>query len=70
MSEFPRLPGPDEQQDLAQVLVVHGYQPLSFRATRGFRDRLGRSSLKYPGDFMAALNQHLAYHEPRPRRDV
>lgn len=66
VSEFPRRPGPGEQQDLAQVLAIHGCEPLSLRATRGFRDRLAQSSLNYRADFMAALNEHVASYEDRP----
>lgn len=62
VSEFARTPTVDETQDLAGVLARHGCEPLSLRATAGFRDRLKASSLNYRADFMAALNAHVAHY--------
>lgn len=45
---------------LADVLLTHGQEPLSLRATKGFRDRLRRSSLRYSPEFMSALDEHVA----------
>lgn len=64
VSEFPRLPSSADQQDLAGVLALHGSEPLSYRATRGFRDRLVRSRLRYRDEFLVALNDHIAFHMP------
>jgi DNA (cytosine-5)-methyltransferase 1 len=36
-------------------------QPLSYRATKGFRNRLVASSLRYAPDFMEALNEHVRF---------
>lgn len=58
VSEFPRRPV-DGVQDLGDLLNIHGCEPLSLRATKGFRDRLRRSSLRYEPEFMAALNAHI-----------
>jgi DNA (cytosine-5)-methyltransferase 1 len=59
VSEFPRVPDPMEQQNLAGLLDLAGSEPLSLRATRGFRDRLQRSRLLYQPAFMNALNVHV-----------
>ena len=64
VSEFPRLPAPGMQQDLATVLTTHGSEPLSYRATKGFRDRLVRSRLRYRDDFRQALDNHIALYAP------
>lgn len=64
VSEFPRLPEPGMQQDLATVLTTHGSEPLSHRATKGFRDRLVRSRLRYRDDFRQALDEHIAFYAP------
>jgi DNA (cytosine-5)-methyltransferase 1 len=45
---------------LATVLSHQGFEPLSERATRGFRTRLARSNLRYDQDFFAALVAHEA----------
>lgn len=63
VSEWPRRPS-WEGRHLASVLDSHGSEPLSFRATKGFRDRLRRSSLKYAAEFMAALDEHVALTTP------
>jgi DNA (cytosine-5)-methyltransferase 1 len=49
------------RQHLADVLDTFGCNPLSYRATRGFRDRLSRSALTRRHDvaFMTALNDHI-----------
>lgn len=59
VSEFPRGPVPDQAQDLGGLLSRHGSEPLSWRAAKGFRDRLRRSSLRYEAEFMAALDAHV-----------
>ncbi len=59
ISEWPRCPAHDYMH-LVDVLREHGQAPLSPRATRGFRDRLRRSSLRYRPAFMAALDEHVA----------
>jgi DNA (cytosine-5)-methyltransferase 1 len=59
VSEFPQLPEPSERQNLPTVLEIHGAEPLSFRATKGFRDRLVRSRLTYTEKFLAALDDHI-----------
>jgi DNA (cytosine-5)-methyltransferase 1 len=58
VSAWPRSPESDYTH-LADVLAVHGQEPLSYRATKGFRDRLRRSSLRYSPEFMAALDEHV-----------
>ena len=63
VSEWPQSPATDYVH-LADVLRNHGHEPLSHRATRGFRDRLRRSSLRYSADFMAALDEHVAITSP------
>lgn len=64
VSEFPRHPALDERQDLTQILAEHGSDPLSYRATKGFRDRLVRSNLRYRPDFLAALDAHIELYKP------
>jgi DNA (cytosine-5)-methyltransferase 1 len=63
VSEWPRHPA-GEQAHLVTVLDRHGSEPLSHRATKGFRDRLRRSSLNYSAEFMAALDEHVALTAP------
>ncbi|SFE52402.1 DNA cytosine methyltransferase [Blastococcus tunisiensis] len=63
VSEWPRYPAPGYQH-LADVLRTHGQEPLSHRATKGFRDRLRRSSLRYSPHFMSALDEHVALSAP------
>jgi DNA (cytosine-5)-methyltransferase 1 len=63
VSEWPRSPA-DEYIHLADVLSEFGDEPLSHRATRGFRDRLRRSSLRYNPDFMTALDAHVQVTAP------
>jgi DNA (cytosine-5)-methyltransferase 1 len=63
VSEWPRSPATDYVH-LADVLLSHGHEPLSHKATKGFRDRLRRSSLRYSQDFMAALDGHVALTAP------
>lgn len=59
VSEFPRVPEPEDVQELGGLLARFGSEPLSLRATKGFRDRLLRSSLRYEPSFMAALHAHV-----------
>ncbi len=59
ISESPRLTPRAERQDLRQVLAEHDSRPLSFRPTRGFWDRLVKSSLCYPDDFGKALDNQI-----------
>jgi DNA (cytosine-5)-methyltransferase 1 len=58
VSEWPRSPG-KEYIHLADVLSQYGCEPLSHRATKGFRDRLRSSSLRYDPAFMEALDGHV-----------
>ncbi|WP_448627692.1 DNA cytosine methyltransferase [Geodermatophilus sp. URMC 64] len=62
-SEWPRRPS-GENAHLVTVLDRYGSEPLSHRATKGFRDRLRRSSLRYSADFMAALDEHVELTAP------
>jgi DNA (cytosine-5)-methyltransferase 1 len=62
VSEFPRVASAGERQDLEAILAEHGSDPLSERATRGFRDRLFRSRLRYSEGFGRALNLHVAHY--------
>ena len=64
VSEFPRHPSQQVQQVLATVLADYGSAPLSHRATKGFRDRLVRSRLRYPAAFLTALDEHITHHAP------
>lgn len=64
VSEFPRHPAPGKRQNLAAVLDEHGFEPLSYRATKGFRDRLVSSRLRYRPEFRRALDDHIAFHTP------
>ncbi len=59
VSEFPCGPVLEQVQDLGGLLTRYGSEPLSWRATKGFRDRLRASSLRYRADFMAALDAHV-----------
>jgi DNA (cytosine-5)-methyltransferase 1 len=59
VSEWPRRPA-GEGMHLVTVLDRFGSEPLSRRATKGFRDRLRRSSLRYAPKFMVALDEHVA----------
>lgn len=63
VSEWPRRPA-GEHAHLVTVLDRYGCEPLSHRATKGFRDRLRRSSLRYSPAFMAALDEHVALTSP------
>jgi DNA (cytosine-5)-methyltransferase 1 len=63
VSEWPRRPTADDPH-LLTVLGQHGYEALSYRATKGFRDRLRRSSLNYSPAFMAELDEHVALAMP------
>jgi DNA (cytosine-5)-methyltransferase 1 len=63
VSEFPRRAPAHRQQTLAALLLEHGSEPLSYRATKGFRDRLVRSHLRYRVDFLQALEDHVGYYE-------
>ncbi|NYJ03927.1 DNA cytosine methyltransferase [Petropleomorpha daqingensis] len=63
VSAWPRSPATDYVH-LADVLEQFGDEPLSHRATKGFRDRLRRSSLRYSADFMAALDEHVEVTAP------
>lgn len=49
----------NERIHLGGLLQKYGSRPLSPRATRGFRDRLARSSLRYDEQFMHDLNNHV-----------
>lgn len=64
VSQWPRRPGGGENRHLVTVLDRYGNEPLSHRATKGFRDRLRRSSLNYSAEFMAALDEHVALTAP------
>jgi DNA (cytosine-5)-methyltransferase 1 len=59
VSEWPLSPE-SNYTGLASLLEQHGHEPLSHRATRGFRDRLRRSALRYAPEFMDALDEHVA----------
>lgn len=63
VTEWPTEPQ-QPRQHLATVLKHYGWEPLSYRATKGFRDRLARSSLKYQPQFMADLSSHVNFLEP------
>lgn len=63
VSEWPRSPVSDYIH-LSDLLTEHGHQPLSYRATKGFRDRLRRSNLRYGPEFMAALDEHVEMAAP------
>jgi DNA (cytosine-5)-methyltransferase 1 len=62
ITEWPVAAGRDRQH-LSQVLEAFGASPLSYRATKGFRDRLLRSNLSRREDaaFMAALDDHIRH---------
>ena len=64
VSEFPRHPSAEQRQHLAAVLAEYGSEPLSYRATRGFRERLVRSRLRYRPEFLRALDEHIAHYTP------
>lgn len=63
VSEWPRSPVGDYVH-LADVLGEYGCEPLSYRATKGFRDRLRRSTLRYDPEFMTALDEHVELTGP------
>ena len=63
VSEWPRSPA-GKNRHLVTVLDRYGSEPLSYRATRGFRDRLRRSNLKHTAEFMAALDEHVMLTAP------
>lgn len=58
VSEWPTQPS-GQYRHLSTLLRRYGAEPLSYRASRGFRDRLARSKLRYSEQFMADLNQHV-----------
>jgi DNA (cytosine-5)-methyltransferase 1 len=60
VTEWPVAAG-SGRQHLADVLDTFGSNPLSYRATKGFRDRLVRSTLTRRQDdaFMTALDDHI-----------
>lgn len=58
VSEWPTPPS-GKHRHLSSLLHAYGSEPLSFRATKGFRDRLARSRLRYSDDFMRDLNEHI-----------
>ena len=60
VTEWPVAAG-NGRQHLAEVLDTCGSNPLSYRATKGFRDRLVRSTLTRRQDdaFMTALDDHI-----------
>lgn len=64
VSEYPRHPNLKDRQDLDTMLRKFGSEPLSFRATKGFRDRLIRSNLRYRPEFLQALENHLVTQVP------
>jgi DNA (cytosine-5)-methyltransferase 1 len=49
-----------ERPPLAEFLE-HPVQPLSERATRGFRERTRRASLSFPRGFLEAVDRHLQH---------
>lgn len=59
VSEWPKQPS-GQYRHLSTLLRRYGAEPLSYRAARGFRDRLARSTLRYSDDFMRDLNEHVA----------
>ncbi len=63
VSEWPRDPG-SSYVHLVELLTQHGSEPLSHRATKGFRDRLRQSRLKHSSAFMAALGEHVTLTAP------
>lgn len=62
VSEWPTRPPARDRQHLASLLRRYGSQPLSVRATAGFRDRLAASRLRYDAAFMRAIDEHLTWH--------
>lgn len=64
VSEFPRKARGVDRQDLGRLLEDYGSVPLSYRATKGFRDRLFRSSLNYLPEFGQALDDHVEHCAP------
>lgn len=58
ISEWPVKPS---GKHLSTILQDTGTTPLSYRATKGFRDRLLRSSLRWRPEFMSALDAHVAH---------
>lgn len=63
VSEWPRAPA-GENRHLVAVLDRYGSEPLSHRATKGFRDRLQRSRLRHSQGFMVALTEHVELTAP------
>jgi DNA (cytosine-5)-methyltransferase 1 len=61
ISEWPVVPG--GRIHLGSLLQEYGSRPLPQRATRGFRDRLSRSSLRYDEQFMRDLDSHVVAME-------
>ena len=61
VGEWPEV----REYSLADGLNGDPRRPLSERATRGFLDRLRRSSLRYPAAFGQALEKHLAVMRAR-----
>ncbi|TWF75625.1 DNA (cytosine-5)-methyltransferase 1 [Pseudonocardia hierapolitana] len=59
VSEWPTQPS-GRHRHLSSLLRTYGSEPLSLRATTGFRNRLARSTLRYSEDFMRDLNEHIA----------
>lgn len=64
VSEYPKRPRTAHRQDLHTILLKLGSEPLSYRATKGFRDRLVRSNLRYRPDFLQALDRHIVSQAP------
>lgn len=58
ISEWPTAPA-GSGRHLATILRRHGSVPLSHRASRGFRDRLRASKLRYSASFMRDLDEHV-----------
>jgi DNA (cytosine-5)-methyltransferase 1 len=63
LSERPRSLRP--RQGLASLLVLHGSEPLTLKATTGFTRRLKASRLRSRPEFMAALDAHIEAMSPR-----
>lgn len=51
-----------QYQHLTDLLADGGLSPLSVRATAGFLERAGRSSLAFDSKFVKALRDHLEFH--------
>ena len=56
-----------QYQHLTDLLTAGGLSPLSVRATAGFLERAGRSSLAFDPRFLKALRDHLEFRLGDPR---